>query len=288
MDFLVKTDLGAFPQSIDFNFEEIKSELEEKLIKYKNLVVTEDGIKAAKADKAKLNKLVAAIEDKRKEIKSVCLAPYNNFEAQCKELVSLIKAPVIAIDTQIKEFEEIKKQEKYNELKTYFNENVKELAEIVLFDKILNPKWANVTIKTDTLKNEIGDTIDRIREELATINDQYSDVSYKSAILSEYCKNYDLSKTLVYAAQLKKETEIQAKALNTEKSKPVQPTVISDTRQVIPGMEKDIAADSIGTASFRVVCTRSQIISLMNFMRNNGIKFETIKKEKEVKENGSK
>ena len=67
MDFLVKTDLGAFPQSIDFNFEEIKSELEEKLIKYKNLVVTEDGIKAAKADKAKLNKLAAAIEDKRKE-----------------------------------------------------------------------------------------------------------------------------------------------------------------------------------------------------------------------------
>lgn len=101
-------------------------------------------------------------------------------------------------------------------------------------------------------------------------------------------QNYDLSKTLVYAAQLKKETEIQAKALNTEKSKPVQPTVISDTQQVIPGMEKDIAADSVGTASFRVVCTRSQIISLMNFMRNNGIKFETIKKEKEVKENGSK
>lgn len=57
MDFLVKTDLGAFPQSIDFNFEEIKSELEEKLIKYKNLVVTEDGIKAAKQDNAKLNKL---------------------------------------------------------------------------------------------------------------------------------------------------------------------------------------------------------------------------------------
>lgn len=64
--------------------------------------------------------------------------------------------------------------------------------------------------------------------------------------------------------------------------------MISDTQQVIPGMEKDIAADPVGTASFRVVCTRSQIISLMNFMRNNGIKFETIKKEKEVKENGSK
>ena len=79
MDFLVKTDLGAFPQSIDFNFEEIKSELEEKLIKYKNLVVTEDGIKAAKADKAKLNKLAAAIEDKRKEIKPCYFHTVSSF-----------------------------------------------------------------------------------------------------------------------------------------------------------------------------------------------------------------
>lgn len=286
MDFLVETDLQAFPKTINFNFAEIKSELEEKLVKYKNLVVTEDGIKAAKADKSKLNKLATAIEDKRKEIKSVCLAPYNTFETQCKELVSLIKAPVIAIDTQIKEFEDIKKQEKYNELKAYFDDSVKELAEIVSFEKILNPKWANTTLKIDTLKNEIGDTIDRIRTELATINDQYTDVPYKSAILSEYCKKYDLSKTLVYAAQLKKETEIQVKALNTEKSKPVQPTVISDTQQVISGMEKDILVDTVGTVSFRVVCTRSQIVSLMDFMKSNGIKFETIKKE--VKENGSK
>lgn len=288
MDFLVETDLQAFPKSINFNFAEIKSELEEKLVKYKNLVVTEDGIKSAKADKANLNKLATAIEDKRKEIKAICLAPYNTFETQCKELVSLIKAPVIAIDAQVKEFEDIKKKEKYNELKAYFDENVKELSGIVDFERILNPKWANVTLKIDTLKNEIGDTIDRIRKELAIINNQYSDVPYKPAVLSEYCKYYDLSKTLVYAAQLKKETEIQAKALNTEKSKPEQPTVISDTQQVISGMEKDIAVDSVGTASFRVVCTRSQIISLMNFMRNNGIKFETIKKEKEVKENGSK
>jgi len=251
MDFLVETDLQAFPKSINFNFEEIKSELEEKLVKYKNLVVTEDGIKSAKADKAKLNKLAAAIEDKRKEIKSVCLAPYNTFEFQCKELVSLIKAPVIAIDAQVKEFEDIKKQEKYNELKAYFDENVKELSGIVDFEKILNPKWANVTLKTDTLKNEIGDTIDRIRKELAIINNQYSDVPYKPAILSEYCKNYDLSKTLVYAAMLKRETEIQAKALNTaEKPKTVTETVPVTEPEPLPQVEH---LDPVGTVSFKVL-----------------------------------
>ena len=205
MDFLVKTDLQSFPKSIDFNFTEIKSELEEKLVKYKNLVVTEDGIKAAKTDKEKINKIAEEIEDKRKEVKAICLAPYNDFEVKCKELVSLIKAPAVAIDTQVREFENIEKEKKYNELKAYFDENVKELSEIVDFDKILNPKWGNVTQKADTLKYEIGDTIDRIREELATINEQFAEVPYKSAVISEYCKKYDLSKTLVYAAQLKKD-----------------------------------------------------------------------------------
>ena len=277
MDFLVKTDLQSFPKSIDFNFTEIKSELEEKLVKYKNLVVTEDGIKAAKADKAKLNKLAAAIEDKRKEVKAICLAPYNDFEVKCKELVSLIKAPAVAIDTQVKEFENIEKEKKYNELKAYFDENDKELSEIVDFDKILNPKWGNVTQKVDTLKYEIGDTIDRIREELATINEQFAEVPYKSAVISEYCKKYDLSKTLVYAAQLKKDAEIQERAVSRnpepEKIEASQKT----TQTVIAGIENAGPQEPTGSVSFTVTCTRSQLIELRDYMKKNAIAFKVIK-----------
>lgn len=277
MDFLVKTDLQSFPKSIDFNFTEIKSELEEKLVKYKNLVVTEDGIKAAKADKAKLNKLAAAIEDKRKEVKAICLTPYNDFEVKCKELVSLIKAPAVAIDTQVKEFENIEKEKKYYELKAYFDENVKELSEIVDFDKILNPKWGNVTQKVDTLKYEIGDTIDRIREELATINEQFAEVPYKSAVISEYCKKYDLSKTLVYAAQLKKDSEIQERAVS-RKPEPEKIEASQETyRTVIAGLENAVPQEPTGSVSFTVTCTRSQLIELRDYMKKNAIAFKVIK-----------
>ena len=277
MDFLVKTDLQSFPKSIDFNFTEIKSELEEKLVKYKNLVVTEDGIKAAKADKAKLNKLAAAIEDKRKEVKAICLTPYNDFEVKCKELVSLIKAPAVAIDTQVKEFENIEKEKKYNELKAYFDENVKELSEIVDFDKILNPKWGNVTQKVDTLKYEIGDTIDRIREELATINEQFAEVPYKSAVISEYCKKYDLSKTLVYAAQLKKDAEIQERAVS-QKPEPEKIEASQEKSQtVIEGLENAVPQEPAGSVSFTVTCTRSQLIALRDYMKKNAIAFKVIK-----------
>ena len=58
MEFVVKTDLeNQLPSVIDFNFEEIKAELTEKLSQYNNLIVTEDSIKSAKSDKESLNKL---------------------------------------------------------------------------------------------------------------------------------------------------------------------------------------------------------------------------------------
>ena len=50
------------------NFEEIKSYLAEQLTSYRNLVYTEDNLKLAKADKAKLNKLKKALDERRKEL----------------------------------------------------------------------------------------------------------------------------------------------------------------------------------------------------------------------------
>lgn len=73
MEFKITTDLSNVPEKIEFNFEELKSEISERLTYYKNLVVTEDKIKEAKSDKATLNKLIKAIDERRKEIKNRCL-----------------------------------------------------------------------------------------------------------------------------------------------------------------------------------------------------------------------
>ena len=53
----------------------------------------------------------------RKEIKKQCLQPYEQFEAQIKDLLALIKDPVSLIDTQRKDFEEEKKKKKEKEKK---------------------------------------------------------------------------------------------------------------------------------------------------------------------------
>ena len=57
MEFVMGNSLETLPKTIDFNFEELKGQLAESLALYTGLVVTEDGIKGAKEDRAKLNKL---------------------------------------------------------------------------------------------------------------------------------------------------------------------------------------------------------------------------------------
>lgn len=295
MNLKIQTDLSTLPSVIEFNFEELKSEIESSLVKYNNLVVTEDGIKDAKSDKAKLNKFITVIEDKRKELKKQCLEPYDGFEKKCKELVSLVKAPIDKIDTQIKEFEDIKKQKKYNELKSCFDNYIGDMVDIIQLDKILNPKWGNATVKIDTLKAEIEDNIDRIKKELETLNTEYADKSYKSAVILEYCKEYNISKAFVYAAQLKHEEEIQKKILERKKSETIQPKI--DSASLDYEMIKHIENDPIIGGGFLIKCTKSKLILLKKFISENEIDiigtlsladYEEFKKYKEENKNGSK
>ena len=49
---------------ISINFDELKKELEQSLFKYKDILVTEENLASAKKDKAMLNKVSKAINDK--------------------------------------------------------------------------------------------------------------------------------------------------------------------------------------------------------------------------------
>ena len=92
-------------QAIEWNHEEIKAEVTQKVEMYKTLVYTDDQVTSAKADKAKLNKFVTALEDKRKEIKRKYLEPYETFEKQVKDIVAIVNEPIALIDSQIKAFD---------------------------------------------------------------------------------------------------------------------------------------------------------------------------------------
>ena len=286
MELILKSAEVNLPQSIE-NLAALKAELTPKLDYYNKLVVTADSIKAAKADKAALNKLKTAIEDQRKAIKKQYLEPYNVLETQCKEVVALIDAPISAIDKQIKVFEEKDDNEKYSQLTVAFNDL--EPPEWIKIEDVLNPKWKNKTLKTEALISELTAAVKELVDGLAKISDMYKDEPYVFSIAEFFKEHKDFSKTAVYAAQMqtayKKEqaakAAAEAAAQNVLQNAPQDAATVSN-ESILPQQQTQQETQSeqpqkLFKGRFEVEATKDQLQALGNFMKANGIKFKTIK-----------
>ena len=287
MELVLKNATVTIPQAIE-NIQVLKKELAERLDYYKALVVTEDGIKDAKADKAALNKLKTAIDDQRKEVKRQTMALYEPLERECKELLSMIDEPIAAIDGQLKAFDEQKKAAKYQALTEFFA-GVNTL-DFVKIEHVLNPKWANATVKLDALKDEMSGNIQRIVDDYADIKKLYADSPMLTAIMQRFETTRDKGAALAYAAEIerreraeqeRREREAAEKARREQEQREAeqiqrQPdeVIIHPTIEPIPA---EPAPEPIGQATFRVIGTRSQLRALAAYMRENGINYEVLK-----------
>ena len=109
------TDLDKeLPKTVEFNYDELKESLESILENFKGKEeTTSSNYRKRKEDRAQLNKLSAAIDGVRKEVKKKLLDVINNgtndnpsFVEKMNALVSLIESVSMEIDKGIKEYEE--------------------------------------------------------------------------------------------------------------------------------------------------------------------------------------
>lgn len=200
MEFVMGNSLEALPKTIDFNFKELKSQLAESLSLYTGLVVTEDSIKAAKEDRAKLNKLREALDTKRKEVKKECMAPYNDFEAKVKELLGLIDKPIAAIDGQLKEFEEKRRAAKRADILAIYEETVGELRPLLPFDKLWRDEWYNTGVSLKKIRESIVAAEDKAASDLEVLSTVESE--FAEAVKLKYLEALDLNAALTERARL--------------------------------------------------------------------------------------
>ena len=205
----------GFLQEIDWNYEELKTEIQKKANDYMNLVYTADQIKDAKKDRAKLNKFVTALEDKRKEIKKQVMQPYASFEKQEKELIGIVNQAVANIDTQIKGYEEAVRQEKLEKVKEIYQKTIGDLDRTVPFEKIYKDSWLNVSTTLKSITTEIAEIRDKVDSDLKVIN---ADTSlYVFEMKEEYLKAFDLTAAMMKKQKL--EETAKKKALFEEEQK---------------------------------------------------------------------
>jgi len=280
MELILRSAEVSIPQAIE-NLEQLKAEITPKMEYYRSLVVTEESIRSAKADKAKLNKLKKAIDDQRIAAKKQCLAPYDELDKQCKEIEALIAAPIAFIDTQIKAFEEIEKNKKYEELQTYFNEV--NSCDYIRLEQIINPKWANKGESTEKLKREITDSLIRINADHLELKELYGSSPFWTAVERLFKDRLEKSPALVYAVQLQSDYEKEQKKKALEAEKNIQKTAVnvSDENDPVTQQKEQTAerteSEQIISGTFKVTCTKSQLISLRDFMKSQKIKFEIVK-----------
>ena len=281
MEFKIyNPDENSFTQAIEWNNEEIKAELKEKLELYKNLIYTDEQISEAKADRAKLNKFVTALEDKRKELKKTCLAPYEKFEKQVKELVFMINEPIALIDTRVKAFEEEKKNKKLEEIKAYYTGLDTDFPS---FEQIYNPKWLNASVSMTSIKKDIDVKLGEINKELEILENLEK---YSFEAIFEYKKNLDLSMAMSKANELRQiEEEKRKKEIEEEKIKreiEEQPENSSVDKIENEETSLDTTDTSIGSnikqedtprkwIGFEAYLSKEEVSELANFFKSKNI-----------------
>lgn len=193
----------GFLKEIDWNYEELKTEIQKKANDYMNLVYTADQIKDAKKDRANLRKFVTALENKRKEIKRQVMQPYTAFEEQEKELIGIVDQAIGNIDIQIKGYEEATRQEKLEKIKGIYSKTIGDLDRTVPFEKIYKDSWLNVSTALKSITTEIAEIRDKVDSDLKVINADTS--PYVFEMKEEYLKAFDLT-----AAMMKKQKQKEA------------------------------------------------------------------------------
>lgn len=292
------TDLDkAIPQSLDFNFEEVKAWLAENLAAYKSMVVTEDAIGASKADKAKIAKISKAISEQRIAIKKRYLEPYNVFEAQMKELSGMCDEAAKNIDVQVKAFDEKRKAEKRETLRGYFS-SVNTQAWLS-FERIENPRWMNVTYDMETAKADIQAAVTAIGENVTAITE--SGGEFENEMLLEYQKTLDLGTAMRRGSELKRmkqkqetrkaaqEAAERARQEAQEKAERERAERIAQKRAEAEAAERaekllnsekapeplhvEEPQETEQVLDFRCYVTRTQMIALRDWLNANGIRF---------------
>ena len=296
----------GFLQKIEWNFEELKAEITSAAQEYETSVYTDDTIKSAKADRARLNKFVDALNAKRTEIRKQLLKPDEQFGQEIKELTGIVQKAIDNIDSQVKDYERRQRQEKTKKVLDFYEANIHDIGKYLPFERVMKPEYALSSTTMKSIKQEILDLIQKVDEGLAILNEV--DSPYAGDMKEVFLRDYDIGAALaernrleaaeqkrkLYAeeqarkkaereAKLKAEAErvIAAGNAPAQKQKAAEPQSSQKTSQQEPSPVTDrmeTVEEPVHVLDFRVYATAAQLAGLKNYLKSNGIRFEPVPK----------
>ena len=276
----------TFPEVIDFNFEELKQEISDRVEMYRNLVYTDDQIKQAKTDRANLNKFVKALSDERIKVKKQCLQAYEPFEAKVNELSKIVQDSIAAIGTQISDYEEKQKQEKLEKIQEYYNSIEKPDLHWLGLPAIYNEKWLNSSFSMKSIQEEITARLEQIENDMSTLAN-LPEFGFEAQQM--YISTLDMNKAIAEGhrmseiARAKAEREAAMRKIEEEQKAKAQ----AAEAEQIPGQVEftdsqsfDAIAEDAKPArqwvKFQAYMTTADALALKDFFNSRNIEFKAV------------
>lgn len=267
---------------IEQQLAQIKEQVAERVSAAMKLVCTEDTVKAVKKARTELNAEFKAWEDKRKEVKTAVMTPYEKFESVYKDCISdAYKAADKDLKQKIDEVEQELKSKKAAEIRSYFEEYLASKdIDFVTYEQA----GINVTLSASlkSMKEQVKNFIDRIVSDLALI-ETFTDL--KAEILFEYKKSLNVSDAITgVKARAKAVQEEQARQEAEAKKRAAEAQRVEAIKAAIPEVPAAVDAPTEQTAApapekkycirFTVKGTREQLIALKKFLNEGEYEYE--------------
>lgn len=269
----------TFPKVIEFNYEDLKREIAEKVQHYANLVYTEEQIGDAKADRANLRKFKEALDAKRKEIKKQCLEPYEAFEKKMKEIIAIVDEPIVMIDGQVKAYEEKKREEKMEEiLKIFDNVGFPEWVHIAA---VFDEKWLNVSVKLPAIKTEMETKAEQITNDINTLANL---PEFAFEAMEIYKTTLDINKAISEGKRL---SDIQKRKLEAEAERKAAEEANVNATEVVPAPAEPTQTETAPVTEeteirrwigFEAYLSTEEALALREFFVSRNIQYRSPKK----------
>lgn len=182
---------------VSCNFEQVKEAIQERLARYEGAEFTEESKVFAKKEVASLRAEKKTFQDNLRNEKKKYMEPWDDFEAQAKELISMYDKPIELINGQVQAFEEKRVKEKKELILQLYTEQVPEgLREFLPLERIYNPKWENATMTKKKIVDELVSLCQSTKGAIDTIQGMNSEAVSKA--LEMYKRDLSLSNSVAY------------------------------------------------------------------------------------------
>lgn len=174
----------------EWNFQEIKAAVQAHIEKYHGLVVNEDNLKDMESAQKELAGVRTKIDGFRKKVKKLLDEPYKNFEAQIKELQSLVEKAETPLKEQILKYEDDRRDKQENYWTCWMHTTAKNMGlrdNCALTQLSVKPQWLNRTAKEATIRKEIVTEIEQLLDQQRKADEAAELQRQKTELIAQLC-----------------------------------------------------------------------------------------------------